>query len=199
MSLVGEKFLKKVGEANPKSNLGFKFSMEWDQIVLDDLYEEIGAGIYHNDFFYFLGTDVLPLNDLLKFWSFLFNDDIDKKVIGYNAHGSLIIIENESEEGTVAPIGYLDLINCQYYKNENLDFMGLIGNWIPNDRLPNLLNSSIFELFKNGGGILQKDEILAIKVPISLGGAIEKENFQIENIFEYHSSISKIYQKTLSK
>jgi hypothetical protein len=199
MSTVGEAFLKQVGPPNPKKELGFKFSMEWDQIVLDDIYEEIGAGEYYNGFLHLLGTDISPLNDLLKYWSFLFSDNNDRKVIGRNAYGSLLIIENESDEGTVAPVGYLDLINCQYVKNENLDFTGLIGNWIPNNRLTNLLESSIYESFINDGKIIQKDEIVAIKVPVPLGGKLEKENFQIENIFEYHSSISKIYQKSISK
>lgn len=199
MSKVGEAFLKKVGPSNPNKELGFKFSMEWDQIVLDDIFEEIGAGVYHNGFLHFLGTDVSPLNDILKYWSFLFGDNKDRKVIGRNAHGSLLIIENESEEGTVAPVGYLDLLNCQYVKNENLDFIGLIGNWIPNNRLTNLLESSIYESFINDGKIIQEDEIIAIKVPVPLGGKLEKDNFKIENIFEYHSSISKIYQKSISK
>ena len=114
MSAISEAFLSTVGKPNLLTDLGFKFSMEWDQIVLDDLYQEIGAGIFQNDFLHLLGSNISELDLLLENWNFLFNDDANRRVIGRNAHGSLLIIENESELGTVAPIAYLDLLNCKY-------------------------------------------------------------------------------------
>jgi hypothetical protein len=200
MSAVGDVFKEKIGQPIKSSKLGFQFSMEWDQIVLDDLFQEIGAGIFCNGFLHLLGSDVSELDQLLINWKFLFNDDISRRVIGRNAHGSLLIIENESEFGTVAPIGYLDLINCRYIKNEDLDFMGLIGNWIPNNRLGNLCDSTIYEEFLMvKGNELMNNEILAIKKPLNLDGMLTIENFQTENIFQYHESVAEIYKKQINK
>jgi hypothetical protein len=200
MSPVGNEFLTTIGKPNLKMNLGFKFSMEWDQIVLEDLHNEIGAGIFYNGFLHLIGADVVELNSLLEHWKFLFNDDnTDRKVIGRNAHGSLLIIEKEKELGTTAPVGYLDLINGKYIKDINLDFLGLFGSWIPNNKLGNLLDLTIYNHFVNGNSFLRANEIIAIKVPTCLKGELTKSNFQIENIFEYHSSISKVYKRASRK
>lgn len=195
MSTVGDQFIEKIGKPGESSKLGFEFSMEWDQIVLEDLFNEIGAGYFQDKFLYLLGEEVTKLNTCLKHWHFIFDDNIDRKVVGRNAHGSLLIIENESELGTTAPIGYLDVLNCSYSTSPELDFMGLFGNWLPNNRLGNFLDNSIFKsLMANDNLILSKHEIVAIKVPLKLGGEIHLENFQIENIFEYHESIAQVYK-----
>lgn len=198
MSAVSDAFLKSVGPDKGNSKLGFHFSMEWDQVVLDDLYKEIGAGKFKNGFLFLLGNEMESLNESLKYWDFLFKEDCDRKVIGRNAYGSLLIVENENELGTIAPIGYLDVLNCKYYKDANLDFLGLIGNWIPKNRLEYFLDDHVYNDFLIKQKIeLSKNEILAIKVPLSLGGKMNLDNFQIEDIDEYFKSITEIYKKAI--
>lgn len=196
MSTVGDEFIQSIGKPDENIALGFQFSMEWDQIVLDDVYAEIGAGFFQNKFLYLFGEEVEALNACLAHWDFIFTDNIDRKVIGRNAHGSLLLIENESEMGTTASIGYLDLLNCTYSTNPDLDFLSLIGNWLPNDLLGNFREDSVYSTFLERTQLeLNPNEILAIKVPHVLGGENTVNNFQIENIFEYHESIARVYKE----
>ena len=52
---------------------------------------------------------------------------------------------------------------------------------------------------KISGHHLEPDEILAIKVPILLGGEFKPDNFQIENIFDYYKSTAAIYAPLFKK
>ena len=43
--------------------------------------------------------------------------------------------------------------------------------------------------------MLEKDDILAIKVPVSLGGGMKPENFTVEDIFSFYETTAPIYKK----
>jgi hypothetical protein len=198
MSAVKDAFEQAIGVPMSTSELGFRFSMEWDQVVLDDLVAEIGAGVFKDGFLFLLGEEIETASEYLKYWAFLFDDDKQRKVIGMNAYGSLLVVEDEEDEGTMAPVGYVDVLNCRYVKDENLDFIGLFGNWLPNDKLELFLDDSVYKTFVSGNGALPAGEILGIKVPISLGGKMEIDNFQAEPVEAYYESITAIYKNAMN-
>lgn len=198
MSAVGEQFTKRMGEATSRSPLGFRFPMEWDQVVLDDLYQEIGAGAYLDGFIYLLGLDVNRYDAHLAHWSFLFPDEKERNVIGRNAYGSLLVVEDATTEGTIAMVGVIDVLNVRYYTHPQLDFMGLFGNWLPNDRLPFFTDESVYQQYRfEKGQVLGGNRVLGIIEPLSLGGKMELTNFQVEPLDMYYRTVTKVYRDAI--
>jgi hypothetical protein len=195
MSAVGDLFTKNLGKPLQDTELGFKFPMEWDQVVLDDLYQEIGAGWFLDGFIYLLGPAVEGMNRYLDDWAFLFGDAVSRQVIGWNAYGSLLVIEEAEDLGTVAMIGMIDTLNVRYFRDPNLDFMGLFGNWLPQKKLPGFLDDHVYQAYRAAGNApLEIGEILGIIHPLSLDGKFELANFQKEPLRDYFSEVTKIYR-----
>lgn len=198
MSVVGDQFTKRMGAAASQSPLGFRFPMEWDQVVLDDLHEEIGAGAYLDGFIYLLGLEVNRYNVHLEHWSFLFPNEKERDVIGRNAYGSLLVVEDATNEGTTGVVGVIDVLNVRYFTHPALDFMGLFGNWLPNERLPFFMDNSVYQQYRNEGGkMLGANEVLGIIEPLSLGGEMQLDNFQVEPLDTYYRTVTKIYRDAL--
>jgi len=82
--------------------------------------------------------------------------------------------------------------------DENLDFMGLFGNWLPNNKLELFLDDRVYKSIVSANGVLPAGEILGIKVPISLGGKMEIDNFQAEPVEAYYESITAIYKNAMN-
>ncbi|MCB0546995.1 MAG: hypothetical protein KDD19_05360 [Phaeodactylibacter sp.] len=151
-------------------------------------------------FLYLFGAKVSIFNSILKQWEFLIGSEVNRSVIGKNAYGALLVIEGPDEKGVVARVGLLDPLAIKYWTDDNLLLMNLIGNWLPQEKLPNFLSNSIFEEWRSvHDQVLELDEILAIKTPLSLGGKMELSNFQVENIFDYYATTAPIYEKALNK
>jgi len=195
MSSVGDKFLEKVGPPNPSAPGVFSFGTIMDR-VWNRLADEIKAGWYLNRFLYLFGEGIEELNQCLDYWSFLFKEDIERKVLGRNAYGALVVVENPTELDYSAPIGILNPINVSYFRDDNLVFSNFLGYWLPEQQIPGFHDSRLYEAWqKTTNDYLELDEILAIKIPLNLGGEIKADNFQIENIFEYYKTTGTIYDK----
>jgi len=78
--------------------------------------------------------------------------------------------------------------------------MNCIVHWLPQNKIPGFSDSTLDDAWmKISGHHLEPDEILAIKVPILLGGEFKPDNFQIENIFDYYKSTAAIYAPLFKK
>lgn len=195
MTAVGQAFVNALGTPDSLDQLGFKFEQEWDQASLSLITDEIGTGWYLGGFLYLLGRDVPALDGLLKYWQFLFTDGKARKVIGRNIYGALLVIEDADIDGTMAMVGVIDPLNVAYFTNPNLDFTGLLGNWLPQGKLPSFMNKTVYSSYQElGYSPLNKAEVLGIKTPLTLGGKMELANFQVESLEEYTASITAIYR-----
>jgi len=166
----------------------------------ENLYGDLGAGWFLNRFLYLFGPEVGQLNKLLETWSFLLPPVDERIVIGRNAYGALLLMENQSAQGTVAPVRLLDPLDVRYWGDEHLVFTNAIGHWLPRNKIVHLLDRTVYDQwFEKTGTHLGEDEILAIKTPLTLGGTMTPDNFQVENIFDYYKTTGAIYAKTREK
>ena len=185
-------FVERFGRPDPAQPNGLNFSEEWALGLWQDVVAETGIGTYLDGFVRLFGRDLRALDTIPQHWSFLFRESKERWVIGRNAYGALLLLESPEEDGTMGFVGLLDPVTVSYFKDDNLDLLGLVGDWLPRDKLPNFLDDSVYRTFGESIGV---DEILAIKTPLPLGGKMEPANFQVENIFDYYRTTGKIYAK----
>lgn len=197
MSVLGESFIKAIGKPDEVEPNGLVFPLEFDQMAWEENIKEIGAGWYLHRFLYLFGEKVNRLNPILEFWSFLLPPNRERQVIGKNAYGMLLVMEDFSNQGVVAPVHVLDPLRITYWNDPNLDVTGLLGNWLPQNRIPGFLDNRLYEAWhKTTGDFPDFDEILAIREPLTLGGKMEASNFQVESVFDYYRTTGEIYAKT---
>ena len=194
--LVVEKFLAGLGHADPELNRGFSFEGHNLAFFWDELYGKIKAGWFLNRYLCLFGEGVRDFDICLNHWSFLIPDDNkDRWVIGRNAYGALVVIEEPLKFADVSKIGILDTLTVSYKTSENMTFMNLISYWLPKRHLQPFMSDDLYQTWqKIENQYLQHDQILAIKTPLSLQGEMKIENFQIENIFQYFKSTGLIYK-----
>lgn len=196
MSSGIQAFKQRMGEPAPPAETPLTFEAPWAQSIWSFFAEEAGTGYFLNGFVYLLGARARELDGLLDEWSFLFGNDEERWVIGKNAYGALLVLENPSENGTKGLVGMVDPLEVRYVTNSQLTFISLLGRWLPQDLLPHFLDDYLYQtLRKEADEDLAFNEILAIKSPLSLGGKMEAANFQVENIFDYYRTTGEIYAK----
>ena len=185
-------FSERFGQPDPSQPNGLTFTEEWARGLWQDVVKDTGSGAFLDGFVRLFGQDLRDLDPVPAAWSFLFRESKTRWVIGRNAYGALLLLESPDEDGTMGSVGLLDPLTVRYFRDDNLDLLGLVGDWLPNGKLPNFLTDSVHAAF---GGPVAVDEVLAIKTPLSLGGKMELANFQVENIFDYYRSTGEIYGK----
>jgi hypothetical protein len=94
----------------------------------------------------------------------------------------------------------LDPLAVRYRRYADLDFVGLIGYWLPENELPQFLDQTVYDDWRRQtGSVLGPGQILAPKTPLGLGGTMEVDNFQVEDIVSYYQTTAPIYQKAFAK
>lgn len=200
MSDVGEAFLARFGKPDPAVDPELIFSNPIDAKFWRDMHAEIGSGWYLDRFICLFSQGLEDLQPCLDAWSFLMETGPERKVIGRNAYGALLIAEDPSSKGYACPVSLLDPLTLRYWKHPNLVFVNLLGRWLPDARLPGFLDTTLYEAWhKVTGDYLELKEILAIKVPLALGGSLDANNFQIEEIANYYRTTGPIYEEALKK
>jgi hypothetical protein len=194
--LLADKFLAAYGHADPATDRGFDFNGHNLSFFWDELYGEIGAGWYLDRFLYLFGEEVRTLDRCLEYWDFLMpQDNKTRWVIGRNAYGALLVIEDPLTLANAAPIGLLDPLTVSYSADPNMVFTNLIGYWLPERRLNQFLDTRLFDAWrKHTDDVLELDEILAIQTPLPLGGEMIIDNFNIEDVFDYYQTTGDIYR-----
>ena len=131
MSELGDAFIAVIGKPDVTTPPGIRFTDPVDVAVWDQIYAEIGSGWYMNRFLYLFGEGLDTLQPCLEAWSFLLPSGRHWTVVGKNAYGSLLLAEDLMTQGSVSPIHVLDTLNVRCWTNPNLDFIGLLGYWLP--------------------------------------------------------------------
>lgn len=194
MSPVSSAFLSTFGLTESRQPHRLHFNEVFDQMLWENVYQDIGAGWFKNKFLQLFCADLEPYDALLEHWHFALPKNNSYNVIGRNSYGALLLIENMDQKGTAAPIRLLNPLLPAFWGDDQNVFMNCIGHWLPKNKIPGFSDSTLYDAyFKTTQTRLEADEILAIKIPMGLGGAIEAQNFQIENIFDYYRSTAPIY------
>jgi hypothetical protein len=201
VSDAGTAFAKAMGQPAPRTASGLSFTGDWEALVWNKLHPEIGAGYYRDRFLFLFGEGLTVLRPCLDAWSFLLPADVAQNmIIGRNAYGALLVLENPDNFGPAARISVLDPLAVRYRRYADLDFVGLIGYWLPENELPQFLDQSVYDDWRRQtGSVLGPRQILAPKTPLGLGGAMEVDNFQVEDIVSYYQTTAPIYQKAFAK
>ncbi|MBC6993259.1 hypothetical protein QWY85_13580 [Neolewinella lacunae] len=195
MSSGIEAFKQKFGSPNPAAT-PIHFSATWAQGLWQYFVDQAGAGYFLHGFVYLFGAEANDLNPLLAHWHFLFETEVERMVIGRNAYGALLVLENPDQDATRGKVGLLDPLTVSYFTDPNLTFVSLQARWLPLDLLPRFLDDSVYRTWRTTDpATLAFDQLLAIKQPLSLGGKMDLENFQVENIFDYYRSTGEVYAK----
>lgn len=200
MSVAASAFLSGLGSVELAQAHRMQFTEPFDQMLWNSIYQEIGAGFYKNRFYQLFSAELSAYDDLLKLWHFALPYGSTFKVIGRNAYGALLLLENVETKGTAAPVRLLNPIVPAYWGDDHCVLMNCIGHWLPQQKIPGFSDSVFYNAYyKVVQKYLDQDEILAIKIPLALGGNIQADNFQPENIFDYYRSAASIYEKIFTK
>ncbi|RYU78275.1 hypothetical protein [Hymenobacter persicinus] len=154
-------FTHHFGRPEPAVPPGDFFADKFDKSLWRMMYDEVGAGWYRNGFLYLFGAELPGLTPILDLWAHRLTPGVERTVIGRNAYGMLLVAEQTTDEGTDAPIGLLDPAAGTYATFEGLDFASLLSDWLPQDQLPGFLDQAHYDAFRQAGGQLQPNEVLA--------------------------------------
>ncbi|GAA4016668.1 hypothetical protein GCM10022408_32710 [Hymenobacter fastidiosus] len=184
-------FTHHFGRPDPAVPPGDFFADKFDKSLWRMMYDEVGAGWYRNGFLFLFGAELPRLNPVLAEWASLLEPGVERIVIGRNAYGMLLVAEQTTDEGTDAPIGLLDPAAGTYTKQDELDFSSLLGDWLPDNRLPEFLHQDAYDAFRQSGGQLQPNEVLALQ-DLNLG--FVPGNWLTEDLLAYHQRAAARYQ-----
>ena len=163
--------------------------------------QRTGAGWFLGRFFFLLGEGLDRFTPCTEAWSFLLTPvAAERRIIGYNAYGALLIIENESEEGRVAPVRLLEPTNVIYWGDPECVYGTLLNRWLPLKHMPHFFDTSVYEQWlTTSGRFLGDEEILGIRAALPLGGDMTLNNFTPINIVEYYRATGPAYAKVFEQ
>ncbi len=198
MSDVGKPFVQAMGKPDPETPNGLRFTSSFLADLWKDMRREIRSGWFQDRFLYLFGDGLDALKSCLEAWSFVVPPNRDRMVIGRNAYGALLVLDNaNSGKGSVH---VLDPLRVVYWTNPNLGLMNLIAYWLPEGKIPDFRADGPYREWRKKHGVyLDDDVILAPRTPEGLGGKFELANLQEEPILEYYETMAPIYQKAFAK
>ena len=197
MTIMKNTFARVFGKPTPRVPNAIHFKDVAIEAVWALSQKDTGAGWYMNRFLYMFGPGLDRLNACLDAWSFLVPPAKRKRiVIGRNAYGALLVVEDTSDP----PARVLDPYLMVYWGDPSLHFGNLLADWLPNDRVPGFLDDTLYKAWvKARKKPLEDDIILAPKTPWGLGGRMDPENFQEEEIVSYYKTTAPIFAKAYAK
>lgn len=198
MSFVGDKFIRSFGKPSPAAKQGVVFGDEGEQRTWTIVQRDTGAGFFLDGFVYLFGEGLDALLPCLDAWSFLLPKLPAPMVVGYNAFGTLLVVKDRRKR--LVRLGVLDPARVVWWAPADLDFTGLLGNWLPERSIPHFLEHDAYDAWRAAGGRrLRVGEMLSMKTPAALGGAFEPGNFEIAEIAGYYQASGPVYAKTHAK
>jgi hypothetical protein len=155
----------------------------------------VGSGWFRDRFLCLFGDMLQPLNACLDAWPFLVPKRDERLIIGRNAHGAIAFVDDFA---TAAPRLYVvDPLNVDLLSDNDLNLFTFID--LPENRIPVFTDDTLYRRSRDKGVALDEDEILAIDVPLALGGKAELDNFHVEDILEHYQATGPIYAKGFKK
>lgn len=196
---VDEAFIRALGRPDPATPSGLRFA-PWLQRTWDRLHPKIGSGWFADGFLYLFGDGVSGLAPCLDAWSFLVPPSDDRVLIGRNAYGAILVLDNASDPARHR-VRVLDPWTVTYDGAESVTFASLIARALPQRELADFLDDRPYRDWRKANGVerLGLDDVLGIKVPKPLGGRLDADNLQLDGVVDYYQATGPIYAEALSK
>jgi hypothetical protein len=197
MSYATNKFLKVYGRAKPKAKDGLHLPPAW-AMWWSRLKKEISPGWYKDRFLYLFGEGLDDYKRCLDAWSFLLPNDVERIILGRNAYGSLLILEDPTNE-MGGQIGVLETLTVQYTTRSDWLLSGLLVGLLVNGELDIFVDDSVYSEWRQGAKktkspFLPDDVILGIQTPLPLDGTMTLSNFRARPIVEYYEATADVYR-----
>ena len=189
-------FKQRFGKANPQEATDIRFTgasyeRQWQRTL-----GKLGSGWFLDGYLFLFGAGLQRLNACASAWSFLVPAGKERIVVGRNAYGALLIVEEPEDARTVY---LLDPLRVVYWTCPGLDLLALIGRYLPRGDLPHFLEDEIYRHWQQTHGFVSEATMLAPITPLSLGGQMVLQNFQEEDMVSYYESTAPIYAKAFEK
>jgi hypothetical protein len=193
-------FVNLLGAPDPSAPSGLRFGRKTPRDMWDLMRAEIGAGWYRDGFLYLFGEGLDALDACLDAWSFVVPASPKRMVLGRNAHGAILVLENEGEPQTER-VCLLDPFTVSYTPVPNTRFLNLVARALPKGELPSFVDDRAYRAWREQNGVkrLELEQILGFKTPKSLGGTLTPDNLQLEDIVEYYQTTAPIYADAFAK
>jgi hypothetical protein len=198
MSEAGKAFKSELGKPDPELPDGLRFGPRGPGALWKGLRREIRSGWFQDGFLQLFGEGLVELVPCLEAWSFVVPPSKDRVILGRNAHGAILVLENASTGK--GQVHLLDPFRVVYWTHPELRLMNLIALWLPRDELPHFRDDSVYRAWRKKHGVLLDDgDILAPRSPEGLGGEMTLSNFREEEIVEYYQTSGPIYARAFAK
>jgi hypothetical protein len=199
LAYLDEEFTRAMGRPSPATPNGLHFE-KWFQSFWERHHPNIGSGWFLDGFVYLFGeglTDFVPCVDA---WSFLVPSCSDRMIIGRNAYGALLVMDDASDPKGMR-IRVLDPWTVTYDGAPGLDFESLLARALPKRELVDFLDDGAYRqwLVENKVDRLELHDVLGIKVPKALGGKLVASNLQLDGMLDYYRTTGPIYADALAR
>jgi hypothetical protein len=203
--MVADEFTASFGPPDPAAAPEVHFPNRYETFMWAGILEQTGAGWFRDGFLYLFGEGLTALQPCLDAWSFLVPPSDDRMIVGRNAYGAIMVVDDVSA-GHRHKVRIVDPFNVTYDSDGDLRMHNMVSNWLPNGGwygvgLPTFLDDGAYQAWRQhrdlGDVRLDFDQVLGIKVPQPLGGELVADNLQLENIVEYYQSTGSIYAAAL--
>jgi hypothetical protein len=189
-------FKDRFGEPRPPVPTDIRFRRDNYQRNWERILRRVGSGWFMNRFLYLFGAGLQPLTACLEAWSFLVPPGKERIILGRNAYGTLLVLEEPEDAQSVY---LLDPLRVVYWTDPDLELLGLIGREMPRGNLPHFFEDELYRAWIRGDDYLPDDTIIAPIKPLSLGGTMDPKNFQEEEIVSYYRSTAPVYAKAFAR
>lgn len=199
MALVDEAFTRAFGPPSPAVPSGLQFA-DWLQGIWDQFHPDVGAGWFSDGFLYLFGEGLSGLEPCLAAWSFLVPPSDDRVILGRNAYGAILVLDNASDPIALR-VRVLDPWTVTFDGPANVNFVSLIGRALPRRELVDFLDDRAYREWRKLNGVdrLGLEDVLGIEIPRPLGGTLDATNLQLDGIVEYYQSTGPVYADALSR
>jgi hypothetical protein len=195
-SYAAQAFARAAGRPNPALPPALRFANYGQQQSWEAIVAEIGAGWFLDRFLFLFAEGLDQLQPCLDAWSFVVPPGHpDRMIVGRNAYGAILTLEDIHRSPGSSRIHMLDPLEVRYWRSDTLSLDGLVSNLAS---VPRFLDRDLYNRWITAGGHLDDDEILAVEVPLGLGGELADDNINIENIVKYYETTAPIYEKALA-
>lgn len=192
---VQDDFVRSFGAPDEEAT-PLQFSERFVEEDWQERHARTGAGWFLGRFFFLLGEGLERLTPCLEAWSFLLPPAEERRILGYNAYGTLLVMDDEEQDGLVAAVRMIDPLNVIAWSDPECVYTTLLNHWLADRALPNFFDTSVYlEWLEGAGRFLADDEILGINAPVPLGGEMTLANFTPMNIVDYYLATGPVYAK----
>lgn len=199
MAFLDEAFTGAMGQPSPATPNGLRF-VPWFQGFWDGIHAKVGSGWFQDGFLYLFGEGLAELAPCVDAWSFLARPCSDRVIIGRNAYGALLVMDDASDPKG-GRIRVLDPWTVTYDGPATLDLPSLLARALPRRELVDFLDDRAYRqwLAQHKVDRLELQDVLGIKAPKPLGGELVASNLQLDGMLEYYRTTAPIYADAFAR